>query len=153
MFNNNNDLKKHYIYLIPESIYKKLFAVSYYTGVKIFIDAFISTILVALYYRILSINILIIPLIILAFGLQVYFTEIILITILGRIGNQILRTYFKTLISLLSLIPILTIFIILISTNHSLTFTFTIVLIALSFIFTGLFMLAAQTFKKPEIHT
>ena len=151
IFNNNTDLKKHYIYLIPVSIYKKLFAVSYYTGVKIFIDAFIPTILVALYYRILSANILLIPLIILAFAFQLYFIEIILITILGNIGTQPLQLFFKQLISMISLIPI--IIIIFIFKNHPLTFLFTIVLIALLLISTGLFILAAQTFKKPEIHT
>jgi len=152
MTSNNNELSNPYIYMIPESPFKKLFAIIYWRGAKILIDTFIPLVVVSIFIRSIQLELLLIPIITVAFGLQVYFTDIILSTFIGNIGTLVLRIYIKMFVSMISLMPTIIMIVVMLGLGKPLTFAlfFTgLMLIGLS---SGFFVLATRMFNKPEVY-
>jgi hypothetical protein len=152
MTSNTGELSNPYLYLIPETSLKKLYAITYWRGIKILADTIIPLILISLYFRAFQPEILIIPVITLAFGLQVYFTDIILATYIGRIGTLILRIYIKMFISMISITPMIIMIAVMLALGRPLTLTLVFTACLLVVMSGGLFILASRMFNKPEVY-
>lgn len=152
MRNNRNELTNHYIYLIPDSIYSKLMAISFIPGLKYLLDATVSVLAVAVIFRVIGFEIILVPLVITVFGMQQHFVELILESYLGRIGTVVLRTYIKIFVSMLSILPGVIVVVILLAMDQPVGLALVLTFAFLAVVDTVLYLLAATIFKRPEMN-
>lgn len=149
---NNEDLSRHYIYMIPDNVYRKLIALSYAEAMKLLINASLSVLVVALAFGVVNINIILIPLICLSFGMQLYYMDMILDSFLGKVGTVIIRVYIKVFIMMLSILPGAVIAVILLVLQQPLAMALLITSFSLFLFDSVLFVVAAQVLKRPEFN-
>lgn len=144
---------KHYIYQIPDSNTKKMMALLHYPTLKLFLEGLIPAIIICIYTGYVSPDVIIAPLIVVAFGLELELLNIVTTNILGRIGTQLLRVYLNMFFTVLSLLPGAIVAIIVGVLGWPLTIGYVMILLTLLVTDAGFFVLAKKAFRNAEIYS